>query len=254
MSTAVYDDDGTDIKSEFARQEHDIIVILNHLGLCGVCVFAPLSFLTTCIWIRRCDLLDLVWGGMGIHMALNSGAFLLLGPMASIVYRLLHDYYCVNKKLCMKVHGWVQLAATVIGIIGVRAVYVAHCDSALAYIEDGSYYVYHFRSSHSILGIFALGIYTAQLVVAAYIYGCCTRKDLRASYKQLHMAVGQGLIVVMLYVCALGMMYFESEAYNLDWDDVGLEGHYRPVMTVAQYFIVFLMFSIILVFYAKLLV
>jgi len=153
----------------------------------------------------------------------------------------------------MTVHGYLQLMSTALGIIGVRAVYVAHEDSALAYIETGSYYVYHFRSSHSILGVFALAIYTAQLLVAVYIYYFAS-KELRASYKQLHMAVGQGLVVAMLYVAALGMMYFESESYNLDWDDIGLEGYYRPYMTIAQYCIVFLMFSQILVFYARLLV
>jgi len=253
MSTAINDDAGTDIKGEISLQRRDLIVTLNKIGLYGVCVFAPLSFLFTCVWIGRCDILDLIWGGLGIHILLASGAFLLLGPMAAITYRLLNDYFGVKRKICMTVHGYLQLMSTVLGIIAVRAVYVAHEDSALAYLETGSYYVYHFRSSHSILGVFAMAIYTAQLLVALYIYYFAS-KELRASYKQLHMAVGQGLVVSLLYVAALGMMYYESESYNLSWDDVGLEGYYRPYMTVAQYCIVFLMFSIILVFYARLLV
>jgi len=247
------DNAGTDIKGETALQRRDTIVALNKMGLLGVCLFAPLSFLFTTVWIGRCDLLDLVWGGLGIHILLASGAFLLVGPMASIVYKLLHDYYNVDKKISMKVHGYLQLMTTTLGIIAVRAAYVAHEDSALAYLETGSYEAYHFRSSHSILGVFAMGIYTAQLVAAAYIYSFAS-KELRGSYKHLHMAVGQGLVVALLYVAALGMMYYESESYNLDWDDVGLEGYYRPYMTVAQYCIVFLMFSAILVFYARLLV
>jgi len=251
MSTAV--NDGTDIKGEIVRQRHDLIVTLNKIGLFGVCVFAPLSFLFTTVWIGRCDILDLVWGGMGIHILLASGAFLLLGPMAAIVYRLLHDYFGVQRKICMTVHGYLQLMSTTLGIIAVRAVYVAHESSALTYIETGSYYIYHFHSSHSILGVFAIAIYTAQLLAALYIFYFAS-KELRASYKHLHMAVGQGLIVALLYVAALGMMYYEAESYNLDWDDVGLEGYYRPYMTVAQYMIVFLMFSVILVFYAQILV
>lgn len=251
--SAINETAGSDIKGEITLQRRDLIATLNKIGLFGVCVFAPLSFLFTTVWIGRCDLLDLVWGGLGIHILLASGAFLMLGPMAAIVYRLLNDYLGVNRKICMTVHGYLQLMSTTLGIIGVRAVYVAHEDSALAYIETGSYYVYHFRSSHSILGVFALAIYTAQLLAAIYIFYFAS-KEMRASYKQLHMAVGQGLVVALLYVAALGMMYYESESYNLDWDDVGLEGYYRPYMTVAQYCIVFLMFSTILVFYSAILV
>jgi len=251
--SAINEAAGSDIKGEITLQRRDLIVTLNKIGLFGVCVFAPLSFLFTCVWIGRCDILDLVWGGLGIHILLLSGAFLLLGPMAAIVYRLLHEYLGVKRKMCMTVHGYLQLMSTTLGIIGVRAVYVAHEDSALAYLETGSYYVYHFRSSHSIVGVFALAVYTAQLVAAVYIFYFAS-KEIRASYKQLHMAVGQGLVVVMLFVAALGMMYFESESYNLDWDDVGLEGYYRPYMTVAQYCIVFLMFSLIFVFFAAVLV
>jgi len=251
--SAINETAGSDIKGEITLQRRDLIVTLNKIGLFGVCLFAPLSFLFTTVWVGRCDILDLVWGGLGIHILLLSGAFLLLGPMAAIVYRLLNDYFGVKKKICMTVHGYLQLMSTTLGIIGVRAVWVAHEDSALAYLETGSYYVYHFRSSHSIVGVFALAVYTAQLVAAVYIFYFAS-KEIRASYKQLHMAVGQGLVVVMLFVAALGMMYFESESYNLDWDDVGLEGYYRPYMTVAQYCIVFLMFSLIFVFFAAVLV
>jgi len=184
---------------------------------------------------------------------LAASAFLLLGPMAAIVYRLLHGWAGLNRKICMTIHGFVQLTSTIIGIIAVRAAYVANEGTTLAYLETGSYYVYHFRSSHSILGVFMIGIYAAQLVAALYIYYIGS-KELRSEYKLLHMAVGQGLVVVMLYVAALGMIYFESLSYNLGLDDVGLEGYYRPYMTVAQYCIVFLMFSTILVFYAQILV
>jgi len=252
MATATKEDAGTNIMGEIALNQQNLIASLNKTGLFGVLVFAPLSFLFTTVWLGMCDILDLVWGGFGIHVLLMSGAFLLLGPMASIVYRLLVDHLYVKKKTAMYVHAFLQLMATTIGIIGVRAVYVAHEDSAWAYIETGSYNVYHFRSSHSILGVFALAIYVAQLVAAFYIFFLGS-KQLRSSYRQLHMAVGQGLVVVMLYVSALGMLYFESESYNLDWDDVGQNGYYRPYMTVAQYCTVFLMFSIILVFYSKIL-
>jgi len=253
MATVVKEDAGTDIKGEFALRQRNLIACLNKIGVYGVVVFAPLSFLFTCVWIGKCDVLDLVWGWFGIHVLLTAGAFLLLGPMAAIVYRLLHEYLHVAKRTCKKVHGFLQLASTIIGIIGVKAAWVAHENSSWNYIETESYYVYHFRSSHSILGVFALAIYTAQLITALYIYTIGS-KQLRKAYHQLHMAIGQGLVVVMQYVVALGTLYFEAESYHLDWDDVGENGYYRPWMTVAQYCIVFSMFSIILVFYAKILV
>lgn len=252
MATAVTED-ATDIKGEVALQQQNLIASLNKIGLFGVLLFAPLSFLITCLWIGMCDVLDLVWGGFGIHVLLSAGAFLLLGPMASITYRLLYEYFHVSKNICMRVHGFLQLMSTTIGIIGVRAVYVAHENSAWTYVETGSYYLYHFRSSHSILGVFALAIYTAQLVAALYIYTIGS-KQLRMAYKQLHMAVGQGLVVIIQYVAALGMLYFEAESYHMGWDDVGSDGYYRPIMTVAQYCIVFSMFSLILVFYSIILV
>lgn len=253
MTTCRKHEEGTDIRDEITLRRRNIIVSLNKTGLIGVVFFAPLSFLFTCVWLGRCDILSLAWGGFGIHVLLMAGAFLLLAPMASITYRLLVDELGVTRSIAMKVHGYLQLASTAIGIVGVRAVYVAHEDSALTYFETGSYYVYHFRSSHSILGVFALAIYTSQLLAAFYIYFIGS-KSLRAAYKQLHMAVGQGLIVVMVFVSALGMLYYESETFNLDWDDVGEEGYYRPYMTVAQYGMVFLMFSVILVFWTTLLV
>jgi len=252
MST-VNEDAGTDIGGEILLKRRDLIATMNNVGVYGVCLFAMLSFLFTSVWVSRCEILDLSWGGLGIHILLAAGAVLLLGPMAAIVYRLLHDILGVKKSICMKTHAFVQIMSTIFGISAVQASYAANEEPSLAYLETGSYYVYHFRSSHSILGIFMLGIYAAQLAAALYIYFIGS-KQLRAEYKQLHMAVGQGLVVVMLYVAALGMMYFESLSYNLGWDDVGLEGYYRPYMTIAQYCIVFLMFSIILVFYAKILV
>lgn len=253
MTTVGKEDVGTDLKGEIALKQRNLITSLNKVGVWGVLIFAPLSFLFTCVWVGKCDILSLVWGEFGLHVLLASGAFLLLGPMASITYRLLHEYFGVERKTCMVVHGFLQLMCTIIGIIGIRAVWVAHSDSTWTYIETGSYYIYHFRSSHSILGVFALAIYTAQLVAAAYIYTIGS-KQLRMAYKHLHMAVGQGLIVIMQYVAALGMLYFEAESFQLDWDDVGENGYYRPYMTVAQYCIVFLMFSTILVFYAIVLV
>jgi len=253
MSIAVNEDAGTDIKGQIALNQRNLIASLNKIGLFGVLIFAPLSFLFTSIWLGKCDVLDLAWGGFGIHVLLTSGAFLLIGPMASIVYRLLVDHFHVRKKIAMTVHGFLQLSSTILGIMGVRAVYVAHDSSAWTYLETGSYYIYHFRSSHSILGVFALAIYVAQLFAALYMYTCGS-KDLRKAYNQLHMAFGQGLVVTLLYVAALGMLYFERESYSLGWDDWGLNGYYRPYMTVAQYCIAFLMFSIILVFYAKILV
>jgi len=253
MSAIDKEDAGTDLKSEIALKQHNLITTLNKFGVYGVLIFAPASFLFTCLWIGKASILSLAWGGFGIHVLLMSGAFLLLGPMAAITYRLLHEYLGVERRTCMKVHGFLQLMSTTIGIIGVRAVWVAHDDPTWTYIETQSYYIYHFRSSHSILGVFALAIYTAQLVAAAYIFTIGS-KQLRAAYKQLHMAVGQGLIVTLLFVASLGMLYFEGETFQLGWDDWGESGYYRPYMTVAQYCIVFTMFSALWVFYAIVLV
>jgi len=232
---------GTDILDEITLRRKNLIVSLNKTGVVGVLFFAPVSFLFTCIWLKRCDLLDLTWGGFGLHVLLMATAFLLVAPMASITYRLLVDALGVTRKTAMKVHGYLLLVSNAVGITGVRTVWVAHSST------------YHFKSSHSILGIFALSIFTAQLLTASYVFFIGS-KALRAAYRQLHMAVGQGLIVVMLFIPALGMMFFESEAYNESWDDVGVAGYYRPYMTVAQYGIAFLMFSVILVFYAEILV
>jgi hypothetical protein len=252
MSIAA-NDAGTDLKGEIALNQRNLIASLNKVGLFGVIIFAPMSFLFTCVWIGMADdIIDLHWGGFGIHVLLASGAFLLLGPMASIVYRLLVDTFDVDRKTAKTVHGFLQLVTTIIGIIAIQAVWEAHDNSSWTYTETESYYIYHFRSSHSILGIFAFAIYVAQLFAAAYIY-ILGSKQLRMAYAQLHMAVGQGLVVVMLFVAALGMLYFERETYSLDWDDWGENGYYRPYMTIAQYCIVFSMFSIILVFYAKIL-
>jgi len=233
-------EEGTDIKGELDLQRRNLIELLNKIGLIGVCFFAVAGFLFTCLWHGMDDTLTLVWGSFGLHILLMSMAFLLLGPMAAIVYRLLVDQFNVRRKIALQVHAWLQVASTIIGILGVRMVWIAHSSS------------YHFKSSHSIMGVFSLGIYVAQLVAALYIFFLGS-KSLRASYRQLHMAVGQGLIVVMVYVASLGMMYYESEAYNLDWDDVGVNGYYRPYMTVAQYCIVFTMFSLLLVFYSQIL-
>jgi len=252
MPADAYTDEGTDIKSEANLHRRNIIDFLNRIGLIGVCFFSELSFLLTCIWFGKCQLLDLVWGRFGSHIMLMSSAFLLIGPMASVTFRLLVDYYNVRKKYAQYVHAFLQLLATSLGIAGVRAVWISHEDRGLAYLETGSYDIYHFHTSHSILGIFAISIYVAQLIAAFFIF--FLNKELRKAYRQLHMAVGQGLIVTMIYVAALGMLYYEAEAYNLSWDDVGVSGHWRPYMTATQYSIVFLMFSVILVFYAQLLI
>lgn len=241
MTTVQETEEGTDIKGELDLQRRNIIEFLNKIGLIGVCFFSEASFLFTCIWHGKDDLINLVWGSFGLHIFLMATAFLLLGPLAAIVYRLLVGQFDVRRKIAIQVHAWLQVASTVIGITGVRQVWVAH---------EGSY---HFKSSHSIVGVFSLAVYVAQLVAALYIFFLGS-KSLRASYRQLHMAVGQGLVVVMLYVASLGTMYYESEAYNLDWDDVGVDGYYRPYMTVTQYCIIFLMFSVILVFYSEILV
>jgi len=233
-------EEGTDIKGELDLHRRNIIEFFNKIGLIGVCFFAVPSFLFTCIWHRMDSTLTIVWGSFGLHILLMSMAFLLLGPMAAIVYRLLVDQFNVRRRIALQVHAGLQVASASIGITGVRMVWIAHSSS------------YHFKSSHSIMGVFALGIYVAQLVAALYIFFLGS-KSLRASYRQLHMAVGQGLIVVMVYVASLGMMYYESEAYNLGWDDVGVNGYYRPYMTVTQYCIIFLMFSLVLVFYSKIL-
>jgi len=241
MATNGNDQDGTDIKGESTRLKRDVIVTLNKTGLYGALLFAPLSFLFTTVWFGKCSTLYLAWGEFGLHILLMSSAFLLIAPMAAITYRLLTDTFNVKRKLTMQVHGFLQLAATAIGVTGVRAVWLAHEAS------------YHFKSSHSIMGIFGLALYMAQLVAAAYVYYLGS-KSLRASFKQLHKAIGQGLVVVMVYVAALGTLYFESEAYNEDWDDWGENGYYRPWMTVTQYQIVFLLFSLILVFYSQILI
>jgi len=241
MATTGNEPDGTDIKGESTRLKRDLIVTLNKTGLFGVLLFCPLSFLFTTVWFGKCSTVYLAWGQFGLHILLMSSAFLLIAPMAAITYRLLTDTFNVKKKLTMQVHGFLQLTATAIGVTGVRTVWLAHASS------------YHFKSTHSIMGIFSLSVYMAQLVAAAYIYYFGS-KSLRGSFKQLHMAVGQGLVVVMVYVAALGTMYFESEAYNEDWDVYGANGYYRPWMTVTQYCIVFLMFSLILVFYSQILI
>jgi len=233
--------EGTDIKGQYDLQRRDIIELFNKIGLIGVCFFAVASYLFTTVWHSMDSSLNLTWGSFGFHIFLMAIAFLLLGPMAAIVYRLLADEFNVRRKIALQVHAGLQVASTIIGIIGVRMVWIAHSST------------YHFKSSHSIVGVFSLGIYVAQLLAALYIFFLGS-KSLRASYRQLHMAVGQGLIVVMVYVASLGMMYYESEAYNEDWDDYGANGYYRPYMTVAQYCIVFLMFSLILVFYSKVLI
>jgi len=241
MATTSKESEGTDIKGETTLQRRDLIATLNKIGLYGVLLFAPLSFLFTTVWFGKCDTLYLSWGQFGLHILLMSGAFLLIGPMAAITYRLLTDTLNVEKKLTMQVHGFLQLTATAIGVTGVRTVWLAHASS------------YHFKSSHSIMGIFGLSLYMAQLVAAVFIYYLGS-KALRSSFKHLHKAVGQGLVVVMVYVAALGTLYFESEAYNEDWDVYGEYGYYRPWMTVTQYCIVFLMFSLIMVFYSQILI
>jgi len=241
MATTNQELQGTDIKGEATRQRRDLIATLNKIGLFGVLLFSPLSFLFTTVWFEKCGTLYLTWGQFGLHIFLMSGAFLLIGPMAAITYRLLAYTLNVKRKVTKQAHAFLQLAATAIGVTGVRTVWLAHASS------------YHFKSSHSIMGIFGLSMYMAQLVAAAYIYNFGS-KGLRSSFTNLHKAIGQGLVVVMVYVAALGTLYFESEAYNLDWDDVGENGYYRPWMTVTQYCIVFLMFSLILVFYSQILV
>jgi len=253
MTTIEAQDAGSDLKGFESLQRRNTIATLNKIGLFGVVIFAPASFIAMCVWFSRCDVIDLMWGGnLGLHIFLMSTAFLLFGPMASISYRLLHGYFGANYKTAKNVHGGLQCLSCLLGIIAVREVYVAHEDSALAYLESGSYDTYHFKSSHSIVGIFALSIYMAQLVTGLYVY-YCGDKEMKKSYHQLHMAVGQGLVLGMLYVAAMGLMFFEAESNSLGWDDYGSDGYYRPYMTVAQYCIVFLMFAVILVFYAKIL-
>jgi len=231
----------TDIRGEIILQKRDIIETLNKIGLYGVLLFSLSSFLFTCLWFGMCDRLDLKWGSFGIHILMMSGAFLLVGPMAAITYRLLVDQFDVSKKISMMVHGYLQLAATILAIIGVRAVWIVHEKS------------YHFKTSHSIMGIFGVSIYIGQLFAAAYIY-ICGSKALAASFRHLHKAVGQGLVIVMMYVAALGMMYYERESKSLGWDNYGADGYYRPWMTVAQYCIFFSVFSAILLFYSEILV
>jgi len=233
--------DGTDIRGQIILQKRDIIETLNKIGLYGVLLFSASSFLFTCVWFGMCDHLNLKWESFGIHILMMAGAFLLVGPMAAITYRLLVDQFDVSKKISMMVHGYLQLAATILAIIGVRAVWIVHEKS------------YHFKTSHSIMGIFGLSIYVGQLLAAAYIY-ILGSKELAASTRHLHMAVGQGLVIVMMYVAALGMMYYETESKILGWDNHGIDGYYRPWMTVAQYCIFFSMFSAILVFYSEILI
>lgn len=228
----------TDILGEITLRRKNLIVVLNKTGLVGVLCFAPISFLFTCIWFKRTGALTVAWGSFGLHVVLMATAFLLIAPMASITYRLLVDVLGVTRRTAMTVHGCLQLVSNVVGIIGVRMVWMAHESS------------YHFKSSHSILGIFSLALWTAQVLSAIYVF-LIGSKALRASYRHLHMAVGQGLVVVMLFVPALGMLYYESEAFNEEWD---VANYYRPYMTIAQYGIAFLMFSVILVFYAEILV
>jgi len=232
---------GTDIKSEIILQKRDIIEKLNKFGLYGVLIFSLMSFFFTCIWFGMCDILDLKWGSFGIHILMMSGAFLLVGPMAAITYRLLVDQFGVSRRIAMTVHGYLQLASTILGTIGVRAVWIAHEST------------YHFKTSHSIMGIFGLSVYFGQLLAATYVY-ILGSKALAASFRHLHKAVGQGLVIVMMYIAALGMMYFERESISLGWDNYGPNGYYRPFMTVAQYCVVFLMLSTILVFYSEILV
>merc|ERR1719219_1546782 len=115
MTTAANEDAGTDLKSEISLQRRNIITMMNKCGLYGVCFFAPLSFICTAIWFGRCDLLDMVWGGLGVHIFYMAGAFLLLGPMAAVAYRLLYGVFGVSYKTAKSVHGILQLLSCILG-------------------------------------------------------------------------------------------------------------------------------------------
>jgi len=252
MAVTTNGDDGTDLKdwSTFKRQR--AIEIMNKIGLYGVCFSAAGGLIANSVWFSKCSYVDFVWGGYGVHIFLMTVAFVLLGPFAAISFRLLRDNLGVSHKASKMIHGLLQAVSSLIGIIGVRDVYVAHEKSSLTYLEMGTYSTWHFHSSHSIIGIFALAVYIAQLVTAFYVFNFGS-KSLRKSYHQLHMAVGQGLVLVMLFVAATGLMYFEQVSATEGWDNWGSAGYYRPFMTITQFFIVLLMISVILLFYAQVL-
>jgi len=244
--------DGRDLKDWSTLKRKNAIEIMNKIGLYGVCFSAVGAFIANSVWFSKCSYVNFDWGGYGVHIFLMTVAFVLLGPFAAISFRLLRDTFGVSHTTAKIIHGVLQAVSSLIGIIGVRDVYVAHEKSSLTYLEMGTYSTWHFHSSHSIIGIFALAVYIAQLVTAFYVFNFGS-KNLRKSYHQLHMAVGQGLVLGMLFVAAMGLMYFEQVSASEEWDDWGSAGYYRPFMTITQFFIVLLLISVILLFYAQVL-
>lgn len=253
MTAVSPEDDGSDIKNHNTLIQRDTIVTLNKIGLWGVCVFAPASYLTTAIWYHRCDMVDFGWGGFGLHVYLMASAWLLFGPTAAVSYRVMRDGFGASTSATRMVHAFLQALSCAFAIVAVRSIWIAHEDSGIAFYETGSFYTWHFKSSHSIIGIFTLSVYLAHLLTSFYVFFFAS-KAFQFSYRQLHMAIGQGLTLCMVFISATGMLYFESEAYNEDWDDWGSAGYWRPYMTVSQYCMIFLMFSIVLLFYSKVLI
>lgn len=228
---------GTDLYGESTLELEKQFWWMNTSGAIGVAVFAPLAYLCNAVWMQKCDKVSLEWGTFGYHPFLMGLAFIFFGPMAACSYRILRDVLGTSHGAAKAVHAVFQIIASVIAICGVRDVWIAHESS------------YHFKSTHSILGVFMLALYVAHAVTALVVF-VVGSSSLRDSYHQLHMAMGQFLQLGTLFVAALGLMYFESEVYDDGWDD---DNDYRWIMTVTQYMVILLFLSMILMFHARVL-
>jgi len=245
-----------EIGKKFSAGKRQITIdTFNIMGGLGILIFAPAAFITNCVWLWRCNNAadsdssglfcntdGLVWGSMGLHPFLMSAAFLLCVPAAACSYRVIRGACGASHSAAMIVHVLLQLFAATLAWSGVSTAWIAHDSRDIP----------HFHSSHSIMGSVLLSVYAAQIITSFYVF-LFGSKELRASFHVLHMAMGQAVTLGGLLVAAMGIMYFESETYSNNWDDSGRNGYWRPMMTATQYCIICLMFSMVLLFYGKVL-
>jgi len=158
-------------------------------------------------------------GGFQDHIVLMPAAFVLLAPLGAIAWRVLRSALGLSHALVKAAHGLMMSAALIIGAVGVAMIWDAHNQTAAASEAQG--YSPHFQSAHSWIGAAALLTFTANCLLAIFIFALpFASPSLRAAFRPVHIFLGGAAVVLTLVAVLMGILSYAARGNNATAKDI----------------------------------
>jgi len=139
------------------------------------------------------------FGDFATHPTLMLTAFLMVGSLSVCCYQLCR-YFSISHDIAVLIRIVLNALVVSLAWAGWWVMWTLHNAA-------GS----HYKGSHSRIGIFVLGLWSAYFV-AGFLTFCVDGKN-KVRFEELYRAVGIMSIVVALWTAALGVMW---EEYSFD--------------------------------------